>query len=101
MSGSADMSKKQEVCVMKLLHKIPFTCNDRKCEVRILQRNNLLNIAVFSNNHPANGFRHQVILPKRVDPAKLLKSDVLNDIVNQSMEYVQTDRWSELNAVSG
>ncbi len=91
----------QEVYAMKLLKKIPFACNDQEYEVRILQGDNLLNIAVFSNNHPANGFRHQILLPKRADPGKLLKSDVLKDIVSQHIEYTRSGRWSDLNAVLG
>lgn len=41
---------------MTLLKKIPFSFEGKFFEIRILLDDNTINIVVFHNNHPANGF---------------------------------------------
>ncbi len=45
---------------MELFKKITFKHEECMYEIRVLHKDNLINIAAFLNNHPANGFRYQI-----------------------------------------
>ena len=81
---------------MRLLKKIPLTLEDKYYEIRILFGNNTINIVVFYNNHPANGYRHQLIIPKNVDPEKLLETEALKEVVEISKNDIVEKRWEKL-----
>ena len=80
---------------MILLKKIPFTFEDKKYEIRILFGNHTINIVAFYSNYPANGYRHQIILPKDVEPEKLLNTDSLKELMEISKNDIIERRWEK------
>jgi len=81
---------------MTLFKKIPFKCREKDYETRVLYDDKLINIAVFYNNHPANGFRYQVKVPKYLDIKKLLEVNVIENLVEAAKNDIIEDRWEKL-----
>lgn len=80
---------------MKLLKKIPFTHQDMRYEVRVLYNDDTINIAVFSNNHPANGIRYQIKIPKYITIEKLHIPDHLQTWIEMSKKDIIENRWEK------
>ena len=78
---------------MKLFKKIPFTHEDKQYEVRVLYDDEIINIATFLNNHPANGFRYQIKIPKKVAIEKLLNLENFKDFIEISRIDIIENRW--------
>lgn len=81
---------------MKLYKKIPFSFKNEKFEVRILYDENLINVAAFKNNYPANGFRYQIKISKNLDDKKLLRAVSKNGIVNKCKSDITEKKWEKL-----
>ena len=81
---------------MTLLKKIPFKFEEKKYEIRILFGDNTINIVVFYNNHPANGYRHQIKILKNFDPEKLLETEAVKELVEISKNDIIQKRWEKL-----
>ena len=81
---------------MRLLKKIPLTDEDKSYEIRILFGNNTINIVVFYKNHPANGYRHQLKIPKNIEPEKLLETEAIKEVVEISKNDIIEKRWEKL-----
>lgn len=89
-------------CAMILFKKIPYTLDDKKYEIRVLYDEAMINIVVFHNNYPANGFRHQVQIPKRYDVKKILKTKAIQEIIEIAKSDIIENRWAKLlNEISG
>ena len=78
------------------MKKIPFKFEEKNYEIRILLGENLLNIVAFHNNYPANGFRHQIKVPKNIDPESLSETSVLNEILEISKKEILEKRWEKI-----
>ena len=81
---------------MKLYKKIPFSFQNEEFEVRILYDENLINVAAFKNNYPANGFRYQIKISKNLDDKKLLRAVSKNGIVNKCKSDITEKKWEKL-----
>lgn len=80
-----------------ILHKkIPYTLDDKKYEIRVLHDEATINIVVFHNNYPANGFRHQIKIPKRYNMKKILKTKTVKDIIEIAKTDIIENRWAKL-----
>ena len=78
---------------MDLYKKIPFKFEDSLYEIRILHQDNMINIAAFINNHPANGFRYQIQIPKNVEMNKLLDEKHLIEFIGLAKRDITENRW--------
>lgn len=81
---------------MELMKKIPFRCEDKLYEIRILFGKNTMNVVAFYKNHPANGFRHHIQISKNMDPVRLIKTDVLKELVELAKKDIIKDRWESM-----
>lgn len=81
---------------MTLLKKYPFTFENKQYEIRVLHGDNTINIVAFSNNHPANGYRHQIKIMKSSDPEKLLETDAVKELVEMSKNGIVEKRWDKV-----
>ncbi len=81
---------------MKLYKKVPMKFQDKEYEIRILYQGKLINIATFFNNHPVNGFRYQIQIPKQFDIRKILKTEVIKILIQKAWEDVVENRWEKL-----
>jgi len=78
---------------MKLFKKIPFSHENKQYEVRVLYDDDTINIVTFSDNHPANGFRYQIKLPKNTSFEKLLCLDNFQTWIEISKVDIIENRW--------
>jgi hypothetical protein len=86
---------------MKELKRIPFMVEDNHYEVRILYDGNVINVAVFINNHPATGYRHHIQLPKNIDPRTIIKTNIFNETVELAKGDIIEKRWERLKKYFG
>lgn len=81
---------------MTLFEKIPFKFEEEDYEIRVLYDEKTINVVAFHNNHPANGFRHQVKIPKYLDINQLLEADVLKELIEMAKNDIVEKRWEKL-----
>ena len=84
---------------MNLFKKIPFRSDGKEYEIRILYEQNIINIAPFLNNYPANGFRYQIQIPKSADITKLLDENLYLHLLDQCRDDITQNRWSVIQRV--
>ena len=84
---------------MILFKKIPMTFEGKEYEIRVLYDNNTINVVAFLNNYPANGFRHQIKLPKKCNIKGVLERDASTELVEISKNDIRQKRWEKLTKV--
>ena len=72
---------------------------EKHYEIRVLFADNTITVAAFYQNHPANGFRHQIKILKRFEPEKLLEKDVVKEMVEISKSDIIENRWEKVMKV--
>lgn len=81
---------------MDLYKRIPYTAHGRDYEIRVLHEPGLINVAVFLDNRPANGFRYQIQVSKSTDVSQLLEKELYTPLVDHAKDDIQQKRWGEL-----
>ena len=81
---------------MDLFNKTPMTWNNKIYEIRVLYDDRKINVVTFQNNHPVNGFRHQILLPKKCDVARILAHDILSEMIEISKNDIIENRWEKI-----
>ena len=81
---------------MILFRKIPMTFEEKNYEIRVLYDDKTVNVVAFLNNHPANGFRHQIKIPKKFNLNKVLETEVVKELVDISKSDIIERRWEKL-----
>ena len=84
---------------MILFNKIPMNFEGKEYEIRLLYDDTTINVVAFHNNHPANGFRHQVKLPKKCDPKGVLEKDAVKELVEISRNDIIDRRWDSISKI--
>ncbi len=82
---------------MKLFKKIPMTFEEKDYEIRVLYDETTINVAVFLNNHPANGYRHQIILPKKCHVEGVLGKDAVTELIEICKDDIIQKRGEKLS----
>lgn len=78
---------------MLLFKKVPMTFEGKEYEIRVLYDENTINVAAFLNNHPVNGFRHQMKLPKKCNVMGVLERDAAHELVEIAKDDIKQKRW--------
>ena len=78
---------------MILYKKHPMTFEEKKYEIRVLYDDTTINVVTFFNNHPANGFRHQVKIKKGFDVEGILEMKAVNNLIEMSKNDIIEKRW--------
>lgn len=86
---------------MNLLKKIPWEHGGNDYEIRVLYDDRTINVVAFLNSHPANGFRHQVQLPKGCDAKIVLEKHPVPDLVEACKKDIEEKRWEGFERVIG
>ena len=60
---------------MILFKKIPFTFEEKDYEIRVYYNYAIINVVIFQNNYPANGFRHQIKISKKLSVKEFLEQN--------------------------
>jgi len=81
---------------MILFKKIPTKIEKKDYEIRILYDETTVNVVAFLNSYPANGFRHQIQIPKKFEVKKALKADAVKELVEMSKNDIIEKRWERL-----
>lgn len=84
---------------MKLFKKIPMRFEEKGYEIRVLYDDTMINVVAFLNNHPVNGYRHQVKLPKNCNLQGLLEKYPVNELVEISKNDITEKRWEKLSKI--
>ena len=84
---------------MILFNKSPMTFEGKEYEIRVLYEDKKINVVAFHNNHPANGLRHQVKLPKKCDPKGVLEKDAVKELVEISQNDIIEGRWDNISKI--
>ncbi|MBN1294427.1 MAG: hypothetical protein JXB48_21500 [Candidatus Latescibacteria bacterium] len=81
---------------MELYKTIPYQCDNLDYEIRVLYENALINVVAFRDNHPANGFRYMVKIPKKLDVLTILQKNPLHELIEMAKRDIQEKRWDRL-----
>jgi hypothetical protein len=81
---------------MNQLKKIKFDFDGENYEIKIFHQENLINILAFKNNYPANGFRHQIQIPKGISVKDVLDQTVMSEYVELCKKDISERRWERL-----
>ena len=81
---------------MELFATFPFTLEEKLYEIRVYYSDKLINVVAFHNNHPANGFRHQIQVSQKTSVNELLEKEVINELVEISKKDISEKRWERL-----
>ncbi len=69
---------------MEFFKEVPMEFENKDYEIRVLYKDNLINVVTFLNNYPANGYRHQILLPKGCNVKNVLKKGIADDLIELS-----------------
>ena len=81
---------------MILFKKIPFSFEENSFEVRVYYDDKKINLLVFRDNYPVNGFRHKINIPKKNSPESFLNNSVIEELVQVAKQDVREKRWERL-----
>ena len=82
---------------MILFHKIPTSLEGKNYEIRVLYDDTTINVVAFLDNHPANGYRYQVKIPKGCDAKGVLEKYDVAELVEKSKDDIIEKRWEKLS----
>ncbi len=84
---------------MELYKKTKLKWNNEIYEIRVLYDDRLINVLAFHNNHPANGFRHQVRLRKNCNVQEILEQDIVGELVQISKNEIVENKWEKIRSL--
>jgi hypothetical protein len=84
---------------MELFKKIPMRFEEKEYEIRVLYDDTTINVVAFFNNHPVNGYRHQVKLPQKCNVQELLENYSANELIETSKNDIFEKRWEKLSKI--
>ena len=84
---------------MELYKKTPLKWGNENYEIRVLYDDSLINVLAFHNNHPANGFRHQIRLPKNCNVQKMLEKKIVGELVEIAKNEIVENRWGNISKI--
>jgi hypothetical protein len=83
---------------MNLFKKVPFTFEEKAYDIKVFYSDTLITVVAFHNNYPANSFRHQITVSKKVSVRELLEKDVIDEIIEVSKRDIVERRSERLLA---
>ena len=69
-------------------------------DIKVFYSDTLITVVTFHNNYPANSFRHQITVSKKVSVRELLEKDVIDEIIEVSKRDIVERRSERLLAQS-
>ena len=84
---------------MRLFRKEPMTFEEKTYEIRVYYSDNIINVVTFLNNYPANGFRHQIQLPRKCNIEGVLKEAMLDELIEMSKKDIIEKRGERLSMI--
>lgn len=84
---------------MELFKKIPLNVEDKDYEIRVLCDDTVINVVAFLDNHPANGYRHQIKLPKKCNVLGLLEQNIAEALIEITKKNIIEKRWGKTSKI--
>ena len=84
---------------MMLFKKIPITFEEKDYEIRVLYEDTTINVVTFFNNYPADGYRHQIQLPKKCNVQGVLDQDIVNELVEMCKNDIVGKKWEKISKI--
>ena len=81
---------------MTFYREIPFAWEGENYQIKIFFEEKLINIVAFKNKHPANGIRHQILIPKYASVNEVLANNTLDEFVEMCKKDISEKRWERL-----
>ena len=82
---------------MKLYKKIPMSFEEKDYEIRVLYDDTVINVVAFLDNHPANGYRHQIKLPNRCKVLEVLEQNIAGKLIEITRNDIIEKRWEKIS----
>lgn len=80
---------------MKLFKKIPISIEEKDYEIRVLYDDTAINVVAFLDNHPANGYRHQIKLPNKCNVLEVLEQNIAGKLIEMTKNDIIEKRWEK------
>ena len=80
---------------MKLFKKIPISIEEKDYEIRVLYDDTVINVVAFLDNHPANGYRHQIKLPNKCNVLEVLEQNITGKLIEMTKNDIIEKRWEK------
>ncbi len=81
---------------MHLFKKIPFSFEEKNYDIKVFYSDTLITVVAFHSNYPANNFRHQITVSKKIPVRTLLENDVINEVIEVSKRDIVEKRSERL-----
>ncbi len=81
---------------MHLFKKVPFSFEEKNYDIKVFYSDTLITVVAFHNNYPANSFRHQITVSKKIPVRTLLENDVINEVIEVSKRDIVEKRSERL-----
>lgn len=80
---------------MKLFKKISISIEEKDYEIRVLYNDTVINVVAFLDNHPANGYRHQIKLPNKCNVLEVLEQNIAGKLIEMTKNDIIEKRWEK------
>ena len=80
---------------MKLFKKIPISIEEKDYEIRVLYDDTVINVVAFLDNHPANGYRHQIKLPNKCNVLEVLEQNIAGKLWEMTKNDIIEIKWEK------
>jgi len=80
---------------MKLFKKIPISIEEKDYEIMVLYDDAVINVVAFLDNHPANGYRHQIKLPNKCNVLEVLEQNIAGKLIEMTKNDIIEKRWEK------
>lgn len=80
---------------MKLFKKIPISIEEKDYEIMVLYNDTVINVVAFLDNHPANGYRHQIKLPNKCNVLEVLEQNIAGKLIEMTKNDIIEKRWEK------
>jgi hypothetical protein len=84
---------------MEVFKKIPVNVEDGDYEIRVFYNDTVINVVAFLNNHPANGYRHQIRLPKKCNALGVLEQNIAEGLIEITKRNIIEKRWEKTSKI--
>lgn len=84
---------------MKRFKKESMRFEEKDYEINVFYNDNAISVVAFLDNHPANGYRHQLQLPKKCNVLGVLGQNIVKDLVEISKKDIIEKRWEKTSKI--
>jgi hypothetical protein len=84
---------------MQLFKTVTYPFEKNEFEIRIYYAAENITVLAFLNGRPANGYRYQIKIPKKCDPAKVLKKYPVPELIEACKSHIKDNQWAKVSKI--